>query len=363
MKIIHCADVHLDSKLDTHFSGEQKKQRQAELLDNFANMVRFAKTNEVGAVIIAGDLFDRGKVSQKTVSVVSGCIRNNPQIDFFYLRGNHDMEGNLEYLERECPNLHFFDKSFREYDIGNSISIYGSENGTEYKEELYGMLAQNRNRFNIVVLHGQVVFATTDKKEDINLNLLKNRCIDYIAMGHVHKFFEDRLDERGYWCYSGCLEGRGFDECGRHGFVLLDIDEQTGMCNRSFTGFGTRKILEVEVNITECCDSNDCAELAALEARKSGAESDDMISVILTGERNEDKEPDEAYIGTRLQREFYKVRIEDRTVIRIDIEKYRREVSLKGEFVRQVLEDDSLDEKMRNAVIRMGFNAFRGDEI
>ena len=363
MRIIHCADVHLDSKLDTHFTGEQKKQRQAELLDNFADMIEFAAVNDVKAVIIAGDLFDKGKVSQKTVSIISGCIRTNPQIDFFYLRGNHDLEGNLEYLEKECPNLHFFDKSFRVYDIGSCISIYGSENGLEHKEELYRMLEQNRKRFNIVILHGQVVFATTDCYEDININLLRNRGVDYIALGHIHKYTEDRLDERGHWCYSGCLEGRGFDECGSHGFVLLDIDEQSGRYERSFVEMGKRKIIETEIDITECYDSNECVALAAEEALKAGAEHNDMVSIVMTGERDEDNEPDEAYIATRLLREFFKVRIEDRTTVRIDIEKYRNEVSLKGEFVRQVLADSSLDEKMRNAVIRTGFNAFRGDDI
>ena len=121
--------------------------------------------------------------------------------------------------------------------------------------------------------------------------------------------------------------------------------------------------MKLEIDITECYDSNECVALAAEEALKAGAEHNDMVSIVMTGERDEDNEPDEAYIATRLLREFFKVRIEDRTTVRIDIEKYRNEVSLKGEFVRQVLADPSLDEKMRNAVIRTGFNAFRGDDI
>ena len=51
--------------------------------------------------------------------------------------------------------------------------------------------------------------------------------IDYLALGHIHKYKQAELDQRGVYCYSGCLEGRGFDECGEKGFVLLDIDEES----------------------------------------------------------------------------------------------------------------------------------------
>ena len=53
---------------------------------------------------------------------------------------------------------------------------------------------------------------------------LKNKNIDYLALGHIHGYKEAPLDGRGKYCYPGCLEGRGFDECGKKGFVLLNIE-------------------------------------------------------------------------------------------------------------------------------------------
>lgn len=51
----------------------------------------------------------------------------------------------------------------------------------------------------------------------------------------------EKLDARTY-CYAGCLEGRGFDECGEHGFVVPDIDEDTGTYTCEFVPFAPRKL-------------------------------------------------------------------------------------------------------------------------
>ena len=40
MKIIHCADVHLDSRMLRHLSKEQAKERRNEILNTFGQMVR-----------------------------------------------------------------------------------------------------------------------------------------------------------------------------------------------------------------------------------------------------------------------------------------------------------------------------------
>ena len=63
VKLIHCADLHLDSAMTTHLSKEKAQERKAELLRTFERMVEYARENEVEAILIAGDLFDRKNVS------------------------------------------------------------------------------------------------------------------------------------------------------------------------------------------------------------------------------------------------------------------------------------------------------------
>ena len=57
------------------------------------------------------------------------------------------------------------------------------------------------------------------------MSVFKDLNIDYLALGHIHSYKCHKLDKRGVYCYSGCLEGRGFDECGDKGFVLLETEE------------------------------------------------------------------------------------------------------------------------------------------
>ena len=68
----------------------------------------------------------------------------------------------------------------------------------------------------------------------------------------MHEYSSDRLDARGVYCYPGCLEGRGFDEAGEHGFVVLDIDETSGSYDTYFVPFARRNIYVAQVDVTGC---------------------------------------------------------------------------------------------------------------
>ena len=59
MKIIHCADLHLDSKMTSNLSKEQAKERKMEILRTYSRMIEYAKNNDVKAIIIAGDYLTR----------------------------------------------------------------------------------------------------------------------------------------------------------------------------------------------------------------------------------------------------------------------------------------------------------------
>ena len=43
MKIIHCSDLHLDSKMETNLDKERARERKNEILLTFERMVQYAK--------------------------------------------------------------------------------------------------------------------------------------------------------------------------------------------------------------------------------------------------------------------------------------------------------------------------------
>ena len=86
MKLIHCADLHLDSSLKRHLDKEKIANRKAELIVAFEDMVAYAKREGVTAILIAGDLFDTARVTKSAGNVVLGCIRDAAEITFYYLK-------------------------------------------------------------------------------------------------------------------------------------------------------------------------------------------------------------------------------------------------------------------------------------
>ena len=62
------------------------------------------------------------------------------------------------------------------------------------------------------------------------------------------------------------------------------------------------------------------------------------------------------------QNYFYYEKVYDETSLLIKYSDYEKDVSLKGEFIRMVLNSD-LDEAKKSEVIRCGIQALIGEEI
>ena len=99
MRIIHCADLHLDSKMTANLDSKKAKERKIELLNTFKSMIDYASSNDVRAIIIAGDLFDKKVVTKTASNTVYQAMIDNPDIVFYYLKGNHDEDTFLDEMD------------------------------------------------------------------------------------------------------------------------------------------------------------------------------------------------------------------------------------------------------------------------
>ena len=212
---------------------------------------------------------------------------------------------------------------------------------------------------NLVVLHGQESqYDAKDKTEIINIRALQNKYIDYPALGHLHEYKYQKLDNRGSYCYCGCLEGRGFDECGEKGFVLLDIQENKVV--PSFIPFAKRRLYELLIDISDCHTTGEIA--GKIDGRVTEVDEGSLVKLVLTGEIEMDTDVDFAYILKRYQQQFYFVKVKDKTRLAVNYEDYRLDQSLKGEFIR-LLENANLPQDEKDAVILTGIRALSGEEI
>lgn len=363
MRLIHCADLHLDSKLSANLDKEKMKERRSEILHTYERMVEYASEHGVSGILIAGDMFDTKSISASARNAVLHSITSQPDITFYYLKGNHDKDNFLTGLEEMPENLKLFGSEWMTYEQ-NGITINGIELDPENKDSAYISLVLDTTKFNIVMLHGQESESDSkDKAEIINLKALRNKGIDYLALGHIHGRKEDKLDVRGWYCYPGCLEGRGFDECGEHGFVVIDIDEETHEFTREFVPFAQRKLYTVPVDVSDCETTAEMVEKTSATLREGGCESNSLVKIVLIGEVDVECEKDMTYLVSKFKSDFYFVKAYDETTLKINIEDYMLDASLKGEYVRCVMNDSSLSEEEKAIIIRYGLQAIAGEEV
>lgn len=366
MKVIHCADLHLDSRLNSNFACKEKaKERRNELIMNFSDLVSFAKSNDVSHIMIAGDLFDKSDISATARNTVLHEIVSNPEIGFFYLKGNHDADNFLSDLDTLPDNLFLFNDEWTKYTLDEEgiICLYATELTKERAGSLQESFVPDPSQINIVMLHGQEANSSVkDKTEIINKNAFRNKGIDYLALGHVHKYIREELDPRCVLCYPGCLEGRGFDETGEHGFVLLDIDVSSHRIKDTFVPFAKRKLYEIEVNVEDLSLPTQMVQSVKSAIESSPAKDTDLIKVVLKGGLSVDVSVDLNFILNYIVSDFYFVKIYDETTVKVRYEDYLLDQSLKGEFVRKVSESD-LSEEEKARIIRYGLIVIGGGKL
>ena len=352
MKILHCADIHLGSKIESKFPKEKSNERKAELRASFSRMIEYANDNGIKVVLLSGDVFDSDRPLKKDKEFFYSVIRRNPDIDFLYLRGNHDtMES---YTEYDLENLKTFSETWQSYEYENVV-ISGIELCAENARSFYSSLNLDKSKINIVMLHGQK--SDSEATGRIKLTKLKNKNIDYLALGHIHTFVEDKLDERGIYVYSGCLEGRGFDEIGEKGFVEININREV---TYKFIKNSYRVLDEITVDISDTQDAySACKKVKGLVKNKH----EDIIRVNLVGEVSYDCSGIEKEVEKQLERDYYFVNVKSKVLQKFDIEKISGDISLRGEFLRTVLQRaDYTDDKKQN-IISLGLRAIDGREV
>lgn len=355
VKLIHCSDLHLDSRMETHLSPQQAQTRRRELCTTFSRLVDYAVEQAVAVVLLAGDVFDTERISAQTVDFFLDAIARAPGIDFLYLRGNHD-ESRRAFAGRTLPeNLKTFSDTWTTYRYG-SLCVTGAEWTRENAWTLYDSLSLSPEDTNLVMLHGQI--STQRGEELVSLPDLRGKHIHYLALGHLHSYQSAPLDETGTYCYCGCLEGRGFDECGEKGFVLLNVEGQT--VQQTFIPFAQRTLHDLPVDLTGLSTVGELQR--AMEQAAEGIPSRDLLKFTFQGSYTPETQKDLPFLTELFAPRFFSVRIKDESRLAIQQGSYAHDVSLKGEFVRLVLAAD-LPEDVRDHIICCGIQALSGEEI
>ena len=347
MKIIHISDLHLDSALTTRLDSKKVRERKNELILSFKRILEMAESERASAVIIAGDLFDSDNVGKRALKNVIDIISSHTSLTFFYLAGNHEKR-----ILSECgltlpENLKIFGDGWTSFKLGN-VNFIGR---CETSPDMFSNLLLSSNEINVIVLHGELRdrsdFGGVIGKKDVEeLN------VHYLALGHYHSYSETKINEKCSAVYSGTPEGRGFDEIGECGYVTVTAEDS--YVSHRFTKSAKRTLHIIETDVSDA--PSDMALIYKIESETRNVSCDDLLRIRLVGTRELGRYFDTEAILSSLRSSYYYAEIKDDTHVRISADEFKNDISLKGEFIRGVLEDSSLSDKEKEAVISLGLS-------
>lgn len=350
MKILHTSDLHLCSRLTSRLDPVKAQLRRRELLLAFERLIKKAREHGAEAIVIAGDLFDGKRALDSAKARVKDAVLSAPDITFVYISGNHEGDALADY---PMPSnfIKLTGGGWKSYKMGD-VCFYGRSDTAP------GMFSELKpeGKYNVAVLHGELKPSGSGELV-ISESEAKDKGLDYIALGHYHTYSAKKIDERCTAVYSGAPEGRGFDEMGELGYVIIDT-ASSGVTHKFYKG-SLRQIYDVSVDITGCNTISDITE--RIKTSLCYATLSDIVRITLTGYRSSDFIPDVSAISDRISGDFWYFEIRDKSRIKFDPQQMRYTKSLKGEFISLVMADDSLTEEEKNNIINYGILALMGE--
>ncbi len=361
VKILHCADLHIDT-LFSSCSSKEAKARRAQLLSAFSKAVERARIEKTQLFLIAGDMFDdAGAVSFETLSYVTREISSLPDCRFVISCGNHDpyTQGGIFDSVLWPENTYIFKseqtEKFSFDDINTDVYGYSFTSRAMRECPLESFKPDDKEKINIVLAHGDTEDALSNYCP-IRKKLLESLDADYVALGHIHKGANDYGGEK--YAYSGCISGRALDECGEKGFLCGEVSKG----KRDLKFISPDPVL-FEIKQLDVSDIATAGELrAAIEKTASEYSERTELRLILKGELSELIES-----VPRVETKLAKLEIVDDSVPRFNFSNLKSEMSLKGAIYQRLkpgLEsDDENERKKARLALKYIMSALKGENI
>ena len=123
----------------------------------------------------------------------------------------------------------------------------------------------------------------------------------------------------------------GFDEPGNHGMVVGEIDEQTKEISTQFVLLDEKEFVERELDVSNINSKEELIE----NINNIKIDINKYYKIILTGTKNIEIDTNEVlkYIENKNI-----IKLKDKTKVEYDLEKIAKEQSLRGIFVKELLE-------------------------
>ena len=333
MEFVHIADMHFDSPFTTlSDKGNLGEKRRIEQRNILKKVIQYIKRNHIEYLFISGDLYEHQYVRKSTIEFINNLFKEIEDTQIFIAPGNHDPNLKKSYYSTYNwnKNVHIFHSDLERVQL-DYVDVYGYGFSDFYCPEvnLKNLEIENPNKINVLIIHGTLDGSSMEERQynPISKKVLEEKGFDYVALGHIHK---NNFTQDGKIIYPGSTISLGFDELGEHGMVTGEITKEKS--HLEFIKLDDTEFIEKELE----CDSIQSVEELIEKVNNIKIEENRLYKIILTGKRNFEINVYDLYkyeLNDRI------IKIKDKTKPNYDLEKIAREHTLRGLFVKEIIEE------------------------
>lgn len=337
IKIFQFADLHLDSPFASQSVTKAAAARQR-LRELFCRMIKYARDGEYDLVLIPGDLYEDGYLTEETMRIVVSELATLA-CPVFISPGNHDpyTRSSLYKCAKFSENVHIFEGSKLTRidlpDIGVDVYGYAFTSPSLPENLIANRRVSDTGIVNILCAHTDV-FSPTSNYAPTTYADIEAAGFTYAALGHLHNAPEIYRSSCAA-AYSGFAEGRGFDELGKgHALsvTIFDTGEvKTVEADRISFSTHSYEIRTLDVSGAE----DDASVLGKIRSLISAAEygSETSLRILLTGTIAPAYRPNVAFLERAGRAELDMLEVRDETLPLLGGE-LDADITLRGEVYR-----------------------------
>lgn len=339
VKIVHASDLHFDTPFKD-IGEKQRKVNKEELKKVFKNIINYCSEKCVDILLLSGDIFDNYTLNKETLYFIEDTLKIINNIRVFISPGNHDPYNNNSFykLINWPSNVHIFKGNIEKVHIDElGVNVWGAAFNDKYvnKSLLEGFSCESNDEINIMVLHGEISNSQGGNNYNpITLKDIENSGLDYLALGHRHGFSNINSVGKTSYAYSGCPQGRGFDELNEKGIICGYVYK--GGVDLNFVKTSLREYREINIDITGIRTYEEIRNKIISEIGTEDRKIN-LYKIILTGEVDSNFNIDEDIVNEKIKDDFYFCKVNDKTRYKYDFEEISKGYSVKAIFAKKLI--------------------------
>jgi exonuclease SbcD len=231
MKLVHAADLHLDSALHglTRYESAPVDEIRGATRRAFGNLVSLCLEERAALLVISGDLFDGDWRDVSTGLFFAAQLSKlcEAGVEVAWIRGNHDAVSQIRRSVRLPERVVELAADRAETRVFEQlgVAVHGrSFPRRDVTEDLSaGYPARVRGALNVGLLHTALEGRSGhDRYAPCSVDALVARGYEYWALGHVHQ--QELVHREPYVVFPGNLQGRHARELGEKGAMLVSFE-------------------------------------------------------------------------------------------------------------------------------------------